>query len=152
MGFLSGSKKVAGQVFNFRVQDWFGYKNHKGNLQYLTTTAKDLFSSTTESQAESETTKAETFEEAMTRLNITEEDLNLRKQEFFRLFVIFLAIAGVLFAYTMFITVRYASFYGFILGIAVTSLSLAQGFKYHFWLTQITKRKLGLTLKEWLNL
>jgi intracellular multiplication protein IcmV len=145
MGLLSGSKKVASQIFNFRVQDWFGSKNHQFNIQYLYTTAKNIFTSTTSENQE-------TFEEAIARLNITEEDLKSRKQEFSRLFIIFLAMGCILFLYTMVITVKYKNFFGFILGMSVTLLSLAQSFKYHFWLTQIVKRKLGLTLKDWLNL
>ena len=36
-------------------------------------------------------------------------------------------------------------------GASISFLSLTKTFKYHFWLTQINKRKLGLTFKEWLN-
>jgi hypothetical protein len=51
----------------------------------------------------------------------------------------------------MFITIKYKNLYGFSLGIGVTILGLVRTFKYHFWLTQINKKKLGLTFKEWIE-
>ena len=67
------------------------------------------------------------------------------------IFVISLIISIWLFCYTMFSTINYQNLYGFILGMAVTVLGLSKTFKYHFWLTQVTKKKLGLTFKDWLN-
>lgn len=145
MGFFSGTKKVLGQVFNFRVNEWLDTKYHKNFFGFITNYTSSLF---TKDQT---ITKHETFEEAIKRLNISEDDLIKRKQEFNKLFIIYLIISLSLFSYTMFITIKYSNFYSFILGTSVTAMSLASTFKYHFWLTQITKRKLGLTFKEWLD-
>jgi intracellular multiplication protein IcmV len=144
MGIFSGIKQVAGQVVNFKLTDWFNTQNHKSTIGYIVNSAKSLFSPTT-------STNQETFEQAMERLQLTEQDIVNRQKEFWRLFMISLAISIGLFLYTMFITIKYQNIYGFVLGVAVTILSLSKAFKYHFWLTQLNKRKLGLTLKDWLN-
>lgn len=144
MGIFSGVKQVAGQLVNFKVTDWFNVNNHKVNIAYIVDITKEVFSP-------SKPQYQETFEEAVTRLQLSEQDLLDRKKEFLRLFIISLAVSFGLFLYTMFITIKYGNLYGFILGISVTILALAKTFRYHFWLTQITKRKLGLTFKDWLN-
>ncbi|MGD0466621.1 MAG: type IVB secretion system protein IcmV [Gammaproteobacteria bacterium] len=144
MGFLSGTKKVVGHIVNFKVTDWINATYHKDVFKYLCNYTKTTF--TTE-----QALRQETFEQAMERLQLTEEDLIARKTEFYRLFVISLLISIALFIYTMFITIKYKNLYGFSLGIGVTILGLVRTFKYHFWLTQINKKKLGLTFKEWIE-
>ena len=145
MGILSGTKKAVGQLVNFKVGDWLNAAYHKQVINYLTDYSKSLF------KPEKTEGIQETFEEAVLRLNLTEKDLAARKKEFSNLFFIFLLISISFFAYTMFITVQYKNVYGFILGIGITALALTKTFRYHFWLTQINKRKLGLNFKEWLN-
>lgn len=144
MGLFSGTKKVFGHVVNFKVHQWVDSNYHKNVFKYLADYTKSVFS-------KDEKITPETFEQAIDRLQITEVDLANRKKEFTRLFIIFLVISLSLFSYTMFITIKYSNIYSFVLGIGVTVLSLANTFKYHFWLTQINKKKLGLTFKEWLN-
>lgn len=144
MGLFSGTKKAVGQVVNFKVTDWFNTENHKSNINYIISTTKNLF--LTEKSA-----YQETFEQAMERLQLTEQDIIDRKKEFLKLFIISLIVSILLFSYTMFITIKYKNLYSFILGSGVTILGLAKTFKYHFWLTQITKKKLGLTFKDWLG-
>ena len=144
MGFFAGTKKVVGLIVNFKVTEWVNTTYHKHIFKYLSNYSKSVF--TTE-----KTLNQETFEQAIERLQLNEDDLISRKKEFFKLFVISLLISIGLFCYTMFITIIYKNFYSFILGISITILSLVKTFKYHFWLTQINKRKLGLTLKEWID-
>ncbi|MGI9214188.1 MAG: type IVB secretion system protein IcmV [Gammaproteobacteria bacterium] len=145
MGIKSIIKVTFGQIINLRVTDWLNTKDHKNNLNYITSSFKGTFIPNTNFSNQ------ETFEQAMQRLNLTEQDILERKKEFFKLFFISLIISLLLFIYTMLITINYKSFYGFILGTSISFLSLTKTFKYHFWLTQINKRKLGLTFKEWLN-
>lgn len=145
MGIKSIIKVTFGQILNLRVTDWLNTKDHKKNLNYISSSFKETFIPNTN------LSNQETFEQAMQRLNLTEQDILERKKEFFKLFFISLIISLLLFIYTMLITINYRSFYGFILGTSLSFLSLTKTFKYHFWLTQINKRKLGLTFKEWLN-
>jgi intracellular multiplication protein IcmV len=108
----------------------------------LLTLIKDTFK---QQQAEI----SETFEEAMIRLNLTEQDLKERKKEFKRLFIIFSIISVVIFLYSVAIAVTKHNIGGFFMGFAVTLYALSHAFKYHFWLYQINKRKLGCTVREW---
>lgn len=146
MGIKSVIKTTFGQIINLRVTDWINAENHKNNLNYINDTLKRVFTSSYAS-----TNNQETFEQAMQRLNLTEKDILDRKKEFSKLFFISLIISIFFFIYTMVITIRYKNFYSFILGSSISFFSLTQTFKYHFWLTQINKKKLGLTFKEWLN-
>lgn len=142
MGFLSGVKKVGGTIFNFRVKEWFGTDTIVSNFQNIRDTFKNTF---TQQQAE----LSETFEEAMVRLNLTEQDLNERKKEFRRLFIIFSIISVLIFVYSVMIAVTKHNIGGFFMGFAITLYALSHAFKYHFWLYQINKRKLGCTVREW---
>ena len=137
MGFFSGIKKVAGHVVNFRVTDWVNTTYHKHIFKYFTGYVKTIFIT-------KQPLNKETFEQAIERLQLSEEDLIARKKEFFKLFVIFLLTSIALFSYTMFITVAYKNLYSFILGISVTILGLVKTFNYHFWLTQINKKKIRI--------
>ncbi len=144
MGLFSGTKKAVGHVVNFKITDWFNTDSHKANINYIINYSKNLFYTEQPSYKE-------TFEQAMERLQLNEQDILSRKKEFLKLFLISLTISILLFGYTMFITIQYKNLYSFILGIGVTILSLSKTFRYHFWLIQVTKKKLGLTFKDWLN-
>lgn len=142
MGLLSGLKKVGGTIFNFRVKDWVGTDAIVFNFHNIRENFKDTFR---KQQAEI----SETFEEAMIRLNLTENDLEDRRQEFKRLFIIFSIISVLIFIYSVLIAVTNNNIGGFFMGFAITLYSISHAFKYHFWLYQINKRKLGCTVREW---
>jgi len=142
MGFLSGVKRVGGTVFNFRVKEWFGTDTIVSNFKNIRDNFKNNF---TQQQAE----LSETFEEAMVRLNLTEQDVSDRKKEFRRLFIIFSIISVAIFIYSVIIAVHKHNIGGFFMGFAITLYALSHAFKYHFWLYQINKRKLGCTVREW---
>ena len=138
MGLFSG----LGYVFNFRVDKWIGWDNIKASSKNVYRMGQAVF---TPEQAEYE----ETFEEACERLNITAEQLQQRKIEFTRLLLIYLALAALIFGYSIFIVYAYRNIMGFIMGFCVTIFTLVHAFRYHFWLYQITHKKLGCTIKEW---
>lgn len=93
-------------------------------------------------------TAQESFDEAKLRLNLTDEDLLIRKKGLFRLVVIMLIMSMLLFFYFL-----YNLFYGRYASVLLTSivmlLSLVIAFRYHFWYFQIQQRKLGCTLSDW---
>lgn len=142
MGFFSGLKSVGGVVFNFRVTSWIGLDNIKNVTGRVGDTAKSVF---TPEQAE----QAETFEEALERIGLTEQELELRKQEFMRLMIIYILIAAAVFIYSIFIAVNYKNLLGFFMGLAITLFALTFAFRYHFWIYQIKHKKLGCTFKDW---
>jgi intracellular multiplication protein IcmV len=142
MGFFSGVRKVGGTIFNFRVKDWFGTDFIVDNFKNIRTNFKHTF---TQQQAELK----ETFDESLIRLNLTETDLANRKKEFKRLLLIFIAVAVLIFVYSLAIAIINHNIGGFFMGLAITLYALSHAFKYHFWLYQINKRKLGCTVREW---
>ncbi len=142
MGFLSGMKKVGGMVFNFRVNQWIGLDHIKSN-------SKNLYNIGQAAVTPEQPDHEETFEEALKRLNITEDEVKQRKIEFTRLMIIYIFVALLVFSYSIYIVVVFKNFMGFFMGLAVTLFALVHSFKYHFWLYQIRHRKLGCTLKDW---
>ena len=144
MGIINVTRKVGSQIFDFNVSGWIGYQNMKGLTKGLIDNSKDTF------HVQSGTIE-ETFEEAVERLNLTEEILAQRKKEFTRLFLIFLITACCIFSYSIFIAAIYKNIMGFIMGLGITCYALSQSFKYHFWLYQIKAKKLGCSFNDWFN-
>ncbi len=144
MGIMSAAKKTGKVLFNFKVKDWFGFDF----IAKETTLIKDGFKNVfTKEQAE----RTETFDEAMQRLELTEQDLENRTTEFTRLFIIFILMSVAIFCYSIFISIKFSNIGGFFMGLAITVYCLTHAFRYHFWLFQIKHRKLGCTFKQWLN-
>lgn len=94
--------------------------------------------------------KEESFDEALTRLNLTEEDIAKRQQEFRRLLFVYLIIGILLFCYTFYLAWE-RSIHGTIATFVITLIAFVQVFRYHFWLFQLKNRKLGCTFREWWN-
>ena len=142
MGFFSRTKEVGGYIFNFKVTKWLALDQIKDGAKQITELSKNVFI-----PAQSE--HVETFEEAMVRLQLTEDDLKQRQIEFKRLLIIYLCVAVLIFCYSVWIAYAYRNFYGFCIGFSLTIYVLTQAFRYHFWLFQIKNKKLGCTLRDW---
>lgn len=125
------------------VPRWMGYKSLAETTKSLGQILKTLFVPT-------RATRVETFAEAVTRLDLTEEIIAKRKKEFTRLMIIYLFIALGLFLYTFYLAWS-GSIHGAIAGFIIMLVSLTMVFRYNFWLFQLKQRKLGCTLREWLN-
>jgi intracellular multiplication protein IcmV len=93
---------------------------------------------------------AESFAETLTRLNLTEQDVQKRQREFRRLLTVYLVIALLLFCYSFYLA-WHRSIHGALAGFVITLVALTQVFRYHFWLFQLRQRKLGCTLRDWWN-
>ena len=144
MGIWNSTKKVGGTVFNFRVDQWIGVNYLSDVLTTILTLLKRLF---VPAKAETE----ETFEEAIERLQLSDEDLSARKKEFTKLFIFYIFLAGVLFTYALYLAFAKQHWPGTVITFFLTFYSLIHSFKYHFWLFQIKNRKLGCSIKEWFN-
>lgn len=94
--------------------------------------------------------RQETFEEAASRLKLTEVDIQRRMREFLHLAIGFAALALLVLAYTVYLF-WCGDIAAGMLGSLVTLITLTQVFRYHFWYFQMKKRKLGCTFKEWLK-
>jgi intracellular multiplication protein IcmV len=134
--------KVSRKTY-FNPTAWLGVSEVRGTTMVLWRILKDLFVPPVSSGRE------ETFDAALKRLDVSEEELQERGKDYYMYSVLFLGcgIFGVLFAFYIFI--KHHTFAGFLLGLAAGALFLAQSFRYHFWFFQIKCRRLGCTIEEW---
>ncbi len=141
MKVINGVKKVLKPFVD--VPKWVGYQQFKDSVKNTLQEAKALFVT---KKAE----RNETFEQAMVRLNLTETDLITRQREFKRLIIVFSIVGFGILAYAIYLFWD-GSFKGGIASFGLTLLIFSYSFRYHFWLFQIRQRKLGCTLREWLD-
>lgn len=143
MGLFSTVKKAAGNVFDFRVDKWVGW-------DYIVDTTEDYKNVVKNMATPAQPEMAETFEEAIQRLGLTETDLADRKKEFTRLFVFFIVLSLLIIGYGLYMAIQ-GNMISSLIAFCISIYSLSQAFRFHFWLFQIKYRKLGCTLKEWMN-
>lgn len=143
MGIFKSSKKAAGRVVDVRVDKWV-------SLEYLTETAENFKIILIDSVIPKKATYSETFEEAMARLELTEADLARREKEFSQLFYFFLVLSLAIISYGLYLAFT-SNMISTLITFCLSVYTLAQAFRFHFWLFQLKHRKLGCTLKEWMN-
>jgi hypothetical protein len=121
---------------------WFGYESFRIQNLALWSILKDLFSKPTPRTAE-------TFDQAMQRLQMTPEDCKhaARQYRIYAFCFLSLGIGTVVYAFYLFLSLY--SVLGWLLGLAAAALFIAQGFKYDFWALQLNRHQLGLTFKDW---
>ena len=143
MGIFRATKSVAGRMIDVRVDKWMSFSSLSEITDRSVQILKDLV-------IPQKATHPETFEEALTRLNLTEADLKQRQTEFSRLFFFFLSLATLIIAYGL-----YVAFVGnlisALIAFCIALYCLSHAFRFHFWLFQIKNRKLGCTLSEWFH-
>lgn len=92
---------------------------------------------------------SETFQEAIQRYHLTEEDIKKLKFNYFIYSIVFLIFAGLTVVFSFYLLISYSTFAGFVLGLATSALLVTMAFWYHFWYFQIEHRKLGCSFSEW---
>ncbi len=140
MGFKSILK--TGLFSGLSPKRWVGYDQIKRDTVGVGQIAKEVF------RHEKTAGRKETFDEAMKRFNLTEDDIKKRMKSAKQLVGIFLGFGGLLFLYLIYqwTTVRILD--GFIC-LVLMLLVLTYAFKEHFNLFQMRHRRLGCTYKEW---
>jgi intracellular multiplication protein IcmV len=133
--------KVSRKTF-FDPSAWIGVPEIKDHTKTIWQIIRGLFVTPT-------STYSETFEEALVRMNLTEQDIKDQADRYFNYAVLFatLVIVSIVFAFYLLFVERTVS--GFLLGLAVSGVFGSQAFRYHFWYFQIQQRKLGCTFEEW---
>lgn len=91
----------------------------------------------------------ETFEQAMQRMGLNEEDLKEAQQSYASYALFFLLCAIGIAAFSFYLLFVHRTVQGWLLGLATAGLSLVQAFRFDFWSFQIKHRKLGCTFAEW---
>jgi intracellular multiplication protein IcmV len=137
----AGSKivKVFSRIINVRT--WADWDRVKFYTTYLGEGISRLFVPVKAKEIES-------FDAAMSRLNISEADLLVKQNALLRLSRLMVAIAVLIFAYCGYHLFQ-GAFRAAIISFIVMLIALVLSFRYHFWYFQIKKRKLGCTLSEW---
>lgn len=133
-----------GSLFSriFQFQFWLDVDRIKAFTYYLLGLFKRFFIPQPQKATES-------FEAAKKRLKLTNAQLADRQKALWRITVLMLVIAGLLFGYGVY-QVLFGSIRGIILTGVVILISLTLAFRYHFWFFQIKEKKLGCSWKVWL--
>jgi len=93
-------------------------------------------------------TRTETFQEALARLNLTEADIERRELAFKRLSLVFSVFGGIIIIYMIYLVIIH-SFFAVLGCFGILMIIAAQLFRYNFWLYQMQQRRLGCSVKEW---
>ena len=133
--------KVSRKTF-FNPSAWLGLDLLKDQSRFIWATVKDLFIPPTPEFEE-------TFEEAMVRLELSEDDIKTALTNYRYYTWLFVVLGLFTFAYSFYLLFRHATFLGWLLGLAVSALFFSQAFRFDFWAFQIKRRKLGATFVEW---
>ena len=119
MGLIRGTKNTIKSMVN--IPRFMSYGFLKSTSAGLANSAKSLF-------IPAQPKYHETYEQALQRLNLSEQDIAERKQEFSRLVTIFGLVSIVVFAYALYLLAN-AKFLSGAMALTVTALVLAKVFK-----------------------
>lgn len=127
----------------FEIPRWIGVSTLKRNAAIIREQAVEI---THLGQKD----RKETFDEAIARFGLSEQDIILKRNAFLRMALIFAGVGVLIFCYAMYLLWHDAAIGG-ILAFVVGLLSFGYAFRYHFWFFQIKHRKLGCTFNDWLQ-
>ncbi len=126
----------------FNPTAWLGYDDIKNQTSDIWNILSALFTP-------AKPTRTETFDQAVQRLELSEQDIHKTSQTYlayawvFGMFALLALLGGI------YLIAYHGSGYAFVLAIVCAILFLAQTFRYHFWFFQMKHRKLGCTFDEW---
>jgi intracellular multiplication protein IcmV len=135
--------KVSRKTF-FNPGAWLGWDIIKAGNEAFFATLRGVFL-----PPPIEVGEKETFEEALKKYNISEEELARISHNYFLFAIFFLCLAIGVLAFGFYLIFTGGHFTGLIIALAITIFLTGQAFSYHFWYFQIKHRKLGCTFEEW---
>lgn len=138
---LTRVAKGFGNTF-LNVPGWLGINSLKDPTKELIQQGKTIYSVPKGQHKE-------TFEQAMQRLNLTEQDLKQRKHYLQSQALLSGAMSLMVLIYCLYL-IWNAFWLVSLITLGVLVLSLIRFCQARFWLTQIKKRRLGLSFKQWL--
>lgn len=130
---------VIKNAFNFRK--WSDWDRTQASMQFLERSFKRFF--VPQSQVANET-----FEEACTRLHLSEVDIEKKKGSLWRMTILMLTVGALLLCYGIYQLI-FGSYLGLCLSLLVVVISIVMAFRYHFWYFQMKEHKLGCSFNEW---
>lgn len=135
-----GFFRTLSSVF-FDVPRWVNAKQYIETNKTLFTRIKDVFRI-------AKAQRHETFDAAMQRLQVSDQDLKERLQSNQRAMMIILLFVAILCVYGIILMFK-GTVAGVVVVLAIIALSAVRAFQYSFWNFQIKNRKLGCSFKEW---
>lgn len=140
----SKKKRRSISKFFFNPRAWGSYDEVSSATKTTFGLFKRLFSRF------SREVRRETYDEAISRLGLTDKQIEARRKTFFYSALVYLLFAFgffVYFAYLLFNLHLLSAFLTFLLVV----LMLLTGYREHFWYMQMKKKKLGCNFKDWLE-
>lgn len=135
----SASYRVLSRIF--AIKEWFDWARLKSfNIAFKTTLLNLLVLK--------KNTHSESFNTAVKKLDLTDEDLLLKQKSLLNLSRLMLFVALVILLYTGY-QLFYGSYSAAIVSFIIMLLAVTFAFRYHFWYFQIKQKKLGCTFHEW---
>jgi len=128
------------------VKSWVGYSQLKNNTKSLFFWVKELLFLKKARRRR----RKETFEQAVKRTHITEENLIKRSNYLLRHIYIYVGMAFLCFIYAFYLIFKTNILAG-ILTIMIAVYLVTRAYVAHFWCFEIKNRKLGCNFKEWLH-
>lgn len=136
------AKTIASRFSFINIPAWIGTKQLRSFWSFISIMFKTLFI------PKEPTGEEEDFQRAITRLGLTEVDLQQRAKEFKRLVIIFMLFTLLLLGYVGYL-IWEESYKIATVVFCLDLIVLANAFRYHFWLFQLRQRKLGCSFAEW---
>lgn len=127
----------------FNVREWIDWNRIKSGGEYISKGAKQVFIATPVHPVES-------FSEAQRRLKLTEDSITARGRALLRTSLLMACLAILLFCYAIYHFI-WGTIHSGVLSLSLSVVSIAFAFRYHFWYFQITQRKLGCNLRDWVR-
>lgn len=125
------------------VNEWIGLRN-------IMTMSRGVISAVRLIFVPQAAERTETYEEAIQRLNLSPEDIEMRKKTFIRI-----ALMMALFGFICLGYMLYLLWSGYLaagcMALVVALIVFAYAYRFHFWYFQLKVKKLGCTFQEWLN-
>ena len=138
MGFFRSTLKAF-----IDIPSWMGLNQLKRQTNFLLELIKPIFKPRI-------TTHTDTFEAALQRFNIKEEELENIKKRYIYYTLFYSAVGLLCIIYTGYLFFYKHLFAGIVM-ILISMMVFLKAFSTHFWYFEIKNRKLGCTLREWLN-
>ncbi len=133
--------RLFNRIFNYKA--WGDFDRSKTIAMYFFNLIKKLL---IPQKIKKEDVKS--FDEVVASMNLTEESIAKNKKNLQLMYRVMLFAAFIFYAYAMY-QFLYGGALGVVLSLALMFVCLALAFRYNFWYFQISKRKLGCSLKYW---
>ncbi len=143
MGFKNVMKK--GLFSGLNPMRWIGFEQIAGNAKTIKNLADGIVKA---SGKEESPTHPHSFEEAMQRYGLSEDDIKQRMRTAVQISVICLLLSIPMMGYAIYLFVKNFPLSAFVC-IMLTLLLWAYAFREHFNYFQMKQRRLGCTFKEW---